>query len=167
MRPKGFTLIELLLTLGLTGLVVVVVSGLLQLFLVGRIKSQTIAEVEQQGQAIMLQIAQTARNAESLTAPIPAARDVSLTLDVTAPSQDPTVFSLASGVLQMTEGAAPAVALSNNRVTVSNLLFTNVSRPNTPGAVRIEFTVAHNNSSGRQEFGYTKNFAATASIRSP
>lgn len=55
--------------------------------------------------------------------------------------------------------------LINSRVTVSNLTFSNLSRPGTPGTVRIQFTLTHINPEGRQEYNFSKTFYDTATLR--
>ena len=55
--------------------------------------------------------------------------------------------------------------LTNNRVTVSNLSFQNLSRPGTPGIVSVQFTVNSINPENRQEFNFSKTFYGSMSIR--
>lgn len=163
---QAFTLVELLLYLGLVGMMLLVVSLFLLLILQSRIKTQAIVEVEQQGIQVLERISQTARNAEAVNSPALGVSDSSLSLDVTDPTKDPTVFDLVSGVIRIgSEGTGPAVNLTNSRVTAFNLVFQNLSRPNTPGVVRIQFTLTHVNPANRSEYDYSKTFYATTSLR--
>src|SRR3989338_6871109 len=68
-KSNGFTLIELLLYVGIASIILLVTSLFLSTLLQSRIKNQTIAEVEQQGLAVMQLITQTARNADSVNSP--------------------------------------------------------------------------------------------------
>lgn len=162
---KGFTLIELLLYVGIAGVVVLSVSVLLSLVLSTRVKSQTIAEVEQQGLLVMQIFGQTTRNASSITSPAIGTGASSLTIVVPTMSLNPTVFDLLAGVIRIKEGAGSPVVLNNSRVTASNLTFSNLSRSGTLGTIRVQFTLTHINPENRQEYDYGKTFYGSASLR--
>src|SRR3990167_11517142 len=80
---SGFTLIELLLYVAISSVMLLITSLFLQTLLQSRIKNQTIAEVEQQGLAVMQLITQAARNADSINSPATGASAVSLSLNTT------------------------------------------------------------------------------------
>lgn len=164
---SGFTLIELLLYVGIASIMLLVTSLFLSTLLQSRIKNQTIAEVEQQGLQVMQLVTQTARNAEAITSPAQGTSASSLTLDVIIVANDPTIFDLASGVIRVTEGGGSAVSLTNSRVTASAPTFQNFSRTNTPGTIRIQFTLTHVNPEGRNEYSFTKTFTGSATLRQP
>ncbi|PJE77100.1 hypothetical protein COV05_00625 [Candidatus Uhrbacteria bacterium CG10_big_fil_rev_8_21_14_0_10_48_16] len=164
---KGFTLIELVLYVGIASGILLVSTLFLQTLLESRVKNQTIAEVEQQGLQVMHLIAQTVRNAENITSPTIGGSAGSLTLDVVNIVDDPTVFYVSGDSIQMTEGAGSTIALTNSHVAASALTFQNLSRPDTPGIVRVSFILTHVNSSGRQEYEFSKTFYASASLRHP
>ena len=162
----GFTLIELLLYVGLISSIILAVSMFLFVMLQARVKNQTMAEVEQQGLQAMQIITQIIRNANAINSPTTGASAVSLSLAVVAPN-NPTAIDVSSGVLQITEGPNPAVALTNNRVIVSGLTFQNFSRPSTPGTIRISFTLTHVNSNNRSEYNFSKIFYGSGTLRFP
>lgn len=164
---SGFTLIELLLYVAVSSAILLTTSLFLQILLESRVKNQTIAEVEQQGLQVMQLITQAARNAEAITAPIPSANANSLTLDVINAASDPAIFDIASGVIRIKEGAATVIPLTNSRVTASALAFQNLSRANTPGVIRIQFTLTHINPEGRNEYNFSKIFIGSATLRQP
>lgn len=166
-KKRGFTLIELILYVALVSLLLVALSGVVGMVLSARVKGQSIAEVEQQGLQAMHRITDTLRNAQGVTSPGAGASASSVTVDVLTIANDPTIFNLSSGILQMQEGTTPAVALTNSRVVVSSLTFQNLSQPSTPGSVRIQFTVTYNNNTGRAEYAVSKTFVGTASLRHP
>lgn len=166
MRPKrGFTMIELVLYLALAGVVGVVVFSLLSSLQQGRAKYQTITEVEQDGARLAQHIGQTIRNADVITNPAAGVSASGLTLDMYDAPVDPTVYSLANGVVSVSESGQAAVALSSSRVTVSGLSFTNLSAPNTPGIIRFQFTVAHRNTGNRNQYEYSQAFYGSAALR--
>ncbi|OGD62601.1 hypothetical protein A2160_06250 [Candidatus Beckwithbacteria bacterium RBG_13_42_9] len=153
----GFTLVELLLYASIVGAVVLSMAGFLSLLMQSRVKNQTISEVEQQGVQVMQIITQTSRNAASLNSPTQGQTASSLSLDA-------TVFDLSSGTIRITEGGSP-ISLTNSRVTASALTFKNLSRTDTPGTIRIQFTLTHVNPQGRNEYNFSKTFYGSASLR--
>lgn len=130
-----------------------------------RLKNQTIAEVDQQGQYIMDSITQSIRAADSIAAPSVGATGTTLRLAMPAPSASPYTFSLNGSALQLQEGVSSAVRITSTKLHVNNLTFTNVSRPGTTGAVRVRFDLARTNPSGRNAYDYQKTFMTTASLR--
>jgi len=79
-------------------------------------------------------------------------------------SSNPTIFDLVDGKLQITQGTEGPYELTTDQVIVSNLLFTNLSYPNTPGTVRIEMTIEHLNPSGRMEYQASIDLKTTVSL---
>lgn len=166
-KQSGFTLVELLLYVGITSLLLLATSFFLSMLLESRIKNQTIAEVEQQGLAVMQAITQATRNADALNSPSLGASAVSLSINTYTAGVNPTVFDLSGGAIRISEGGGSAVALTNSRVTASSLNFQNLSQSGTPGNIRISFTLTHVNNSGRNEYSYSKNFYTSVSLRQP
>lgn len=160
----GFTLLELLLYVGVIAFMLLAMSVLLSLSIQSRVKQQAIAEVEQQGAAMVSTISQVIRNASDVTSPLAGATSTSLSVTVSTASASPTAFDVSSAVLRMTEGSAAPVALHNARVSVSNVVFQNVSRASTSGIVRMSFTVSATSTSGRSEYQFSKTFYASAAL---
>lgn len=165
--PNGFTLIELLLYVGIASSILLVSSIFLQTLLESRVKNQAIAEVEQQGLQVMQIMTQTIRNAENITLPTIGTNAQSLTLDVANVADDPTVFDVSNQAIRLIEGGGSPIVLTNSRVIASSVNFENLSRLDTPGAVRISFILSHVNPEGRQEYDFSKTFYAGASLRQP
>ena len=163
---KGQTLVELLLYVGIAATVLTISSLFVNTLLEARTKAATIAEVDTQGSLALQRILQSVRNAEGVTTPSTGATGEILVLDVVTGADDPTQFALQSGVLEITEGASAAVALTNSKVVVSNLVFENLSTSEEE-AVRVRFTIARVNLEGRQEFSYTKTFEGGAVVLAP
>ena len=162
---QGYTLVELLLYITLLGAMLGAVSLFVVQLLSARVKSETIAEVEQQGSRVMHLISQTIRNAQAITSPTTGSNAASATIDVVTVADDPTVFDLAGGAIRITEGAGAPVALTGSTITASGLDFDNRSRASTPGTLRIEFTLTRTTTSSRNEFDYSKTFYGSASVR--
>lgn len=160
----GFTLIELLLYVGVTSFILTAVVLFTSTLLQVQAKNRTINEVNQQGAQVVQIITQTIRNSTDINTPAPRASGTQLSLGMSDSLKNPTIFNLSSGVVKMIEGSS-YFDLTNSKVTVVNLNFSNLSRTGTPGVIKIEFTIAYVNSEGREEFDYSKTFQATASLR--
>lgn len=72
-----------------------------------------------------------------------------------------------SNAIQIKEGSGSEVLLSNSKVQVSGLTFTNLTRPSTPGVIRVSFTISRLNASNRNEYDYQKTFVTSAALRWP
>lgn len=164
---KGFTLIELLLYVAISAAILLATTLFLSLLLQSRIKNQTVSEVDSQGVHVMQHITQAVRNADDVTAPTLGNTGALLSLVTVSVATNPTIFDLASGAIQIKESSGAVVPLTNNRVVVSNVQFSNLSRVDTPGTVRVQFTITSVNNSGRNEYSYSKTFASTATLRQP
>ena len=162
---RGVTLVELLLYVSLMAVMLLGVSILLAVLLSSRVKNQTIAEVEQQGVQVLKTITNTIRNSENIISPLGGTSAASLVLDMLDATKDPTTFDLSASTVRITEGASSPLPLTGARLIASGLEFQNLSRPATPGTVRIKFTLAHINPETKNEFEYSKTFHASASLR--
>lgn len=140
---KGFTLVELLLYIALTSIILFTTAMFLVSLLESRVKNQTIATVDQEGNQTMATITQTIRNAVSINSPTIGTDSATLSLNTGVSGKDPTIFSLSNGTIMMQEGSGSPVALTSNLVIISNLKFRNLSRASTPGNIDVTFTVEH------------------------
>jgi len=165
LNQHGFTLVELLLYIVILGTLLVPVSFFFATALDARIKNQSVSEVNDQAQAAMETITVTIRGANAISTPLPGVSTASLTLTVPTASLSPTVFSVQNGVLQVKEGSAAPVALTNGKVTVSGLSFKNLSISGTHGIVQVSFTIARVNPAGKAEYDYQKTFTTSMGLR--
>lgn len=165
MRQKGFTLIEILLYISLISIILLVFSQFLSLLFQSRIKNQAILEVESQGAQIVTQISQIIRSADNVNLPSVGTTASSASVDVYTSAKDPALFDLTSGTIRIKEGAGSYFSLNNSKVTATGLTFKNLSRTATPGIITFQFTLAFVNSSGRNEYDYSKTYYGSASLR--
>ena len=164
-RRSGFTLVELILYVSVSALVALAAAGLMVVILEARVKSQTVAEVEQVGSQVMNLITQTARNSPQINSPPPGGTSGILSLANQSSTKNPTIFDVQSSTIRITEGASIPTPLTSFRLLASSLLFQNLSRANTSGTMRIQFTITHQNPGSRNEYDYVKNFYGSATIR--
>lgn len=162
---RGFTLVELLLYVSVAAVMLLGLSIMLAAVLGARVKHNVVAEVDGQGTQAMQIIAQTIRNAEAILSPVAGESAASLTLDVFDPARDPTIFDFSDNAIRVKEGNGSAIPLISGRLVITDLIFRNLAKPNTPGIIRIEFVAVHLNPAGRSEYGYAKTFYGSASLR--
>lgn len=164
----GFTMIELMLYAVLASVLLSTLSVMNISFQQGRIKQQTISEVEQQGTQALQIITQTIRNAKTITTPEIGSSGSSLVLASFVSGTNPTTFDVNSGVLRICEGSScTPVAITSSQVAVSALTFQNLSYASTPGIIKVQFTITAVNATGKNEYEYAKTFYAAASKRQP
>lgn len=169
LTQQGFTLIELLIYVAIFATMIGAVVGLALSASAERVNSQVVSDLNYQGEASMALIIQTVRQAGQITAPTAGNSSSSLQLKMANSAVNPTTFAIVNdgttSRLQMGEGL-PAVAnnLTNARVAVSNLTFTNMSLNGTKGSVRIQLTLRYRTNSVRHELQYAKTFYGAATI---
>lgn len=164
-RQAGFTLVETISYISIVGTILLALMAFFGVMLEARNKTQAIAEVNQQGQQILLKLEQTLRNATLINSPASATTANTLSINQTNSALNPTVINLSGNNLQYKEGAASAINLNSNRINVSNLTFTNAGYASTKGAIRIQFTLSHVNPDAQQELTYTQTFYGTVALR--
>lgn len=161
---KGFTLVDVLLYVGFAAILFTGISVTLMELIAARVKSETIAEVEQQGQQVMQLITQFVRNAQSITSPATGNSASNLTL---VTDSGTATFGLSGNTIRITENGGAAEATTSSQLIASNLAFKNLTRTGTPGSVRVSFNLTHSNPSGRNEYSFTGHFVSSASLRYP
>lgn len=163
-RP-GFTLVELLIYVAVFSVLVGGLATFVTSMQAARLRSQTVFEVQDQGENALRMMTQAVRNGTAITTPAVGANGATLSLTTPDGATSPTTFSLSNGVLQISEGAGGPIALTNNQVTISQLIVTNVSHPSTPGVVQIQFTVTSVKPASPGGSLYAKTYYGSAAIR--
>lgn len=163
----GITLVEVLLYVSVVAIVLTAMSAYYGALMRSQVKNTTVLEVEQQGVLVAQKMMQAVRNAEAVGDPTPGNEASSLSLDMQTGSSDPTIFSLSDGALEISEGGAATVPLTNKRVMVEELLFENLARDGTAGIIQFTLRIAHINPSGQYEYSYEQTFQSSSMIRQP
>lgn len=162
---KGFTLIEALVYTAIFSLFVVTLSSFSESMNVARIRDQNVSEVNDQGSQAIRVITETVRAARAIGTPGTSSTSTTLSLTTDSTSTNPTIFSASAGVLYITEGTGVSIPLTNRAVTVSDLLFMNLSHPATPGVIRVQFTLNATAGSSSPQKSYNADFYGGAAIR--
>jgi type II secretory pathway pseudopilin PulG len=119
-KEHGYTLLELLLYVAIVGSLLTSITYFFGLMTDARVKNQSIAEVNDQGVAIMDYLAQTVRNASSITSPATGAVGTFLTLAVPTGSLSPTIFDIS--------GTSMGYATDGGSTDSSNSNFINATK---------------------------------------
>ena len=156
---RGFTIIELLLYSAISAAMIASISIILSTLLDIRIKNQSIAEVEQQGQILMSSLTKAIRNADTVNDLPQGATEA--VLSITANGVN-TVYSSENGRMMVSINGGGAIPLTNSKVEITNLRFSNYARPGTNGLFRIEFTISRLNPVGGARNAFERTFIGSA-----
>lgn len=162
---RGFTLIELLLYVAIVGVIVTSVSVMFTAMSDARVKQEVIQEVEANGSFAMRVILQSIRNGSAVSLPLPGNNGGTLSMTTGVPAKDPTVFDVVSGRLRMTEGASSPIFITSPSVSVSGLVFRNLSYSSSPDTIGVYFSVSYLSNSMAQIYNYSQKFYGTANQR--
>ncbi len=164
-KDKGFTLIEFIIYISIVVVLLVVTTNFCWNIIYGNIKSQAIREVQQNARFSMERITRNIEQAAGINSPASGDSANFLSLQMSDPNLDPTVFDVSDGKLRITQGTNGPYNLTNERVEVTNPQFTNLSYPDTPGILKIEMTINHINPTGQSEYDVSFPFSSSASLR--
>lgn len=162
---KGFSLAETIVYVAIFSVFVIGLMNFSASLINARLHSQRVLEVNDQGSRAIRMITQTLRGATGVNSPPVGASGGILNLVTETPATSPTVFSASGGVLFITEGAAAPVELTNNKVVVSDLVFTNSSHPGTPNIVQVSFVLTSAAVSAGAGGPYTVRFDGSGALR--
>ena len=162
---KGMTLIETLVYTAIFTMFVVTLASFANTTNSTRLRNQTTQEVNHQGSLVVRTMTQSIRNSVAINEPVISNSGTLISLQTSSSSTNPTIFYVATGTLYMIEASSTPVALTNNRVTIQDLVFSNLSRTSTPGTIRIRFDLKNADTLIKKEEQYIKKFYGTASIR--
>ncbi len=164
-KNKGTTLVETIIYVAIFSMIITAFVSFSSSMTSTRLNNQNVLEVNDQGIKAMKIITQTIRNSSQVNSPTIGNTASNLSLVTYTPANNPTVFSVTSGVLYITEGGGSQIALTNNKVVVSNLTFSNLSRPSTSDIVKISFTLASTSTASSPGGTYSFSFNGSAELR--
>lgn len=162
---KGFTLLEVMLYVFIFSLLGVAMFQFSNISVRANAYSQSVAELESQGSAVMLKIITAINNAPAsngINYPGLGQSATSLSLVSTATATNPIIFAMGTSSLIIKQGSGPALDLTSNKIKVSNLKFTNFGRANTSGVIQIKFTLSIGTDNDSKESQYSRDFVSAA-----
>ncbi len=166
----GFTLLELIVYLAIISVIAVSFTSYTISITNTRTKTYVAQEVHANARAAL----------ETMSQRIQAATGVNigastfgvdpgvLSLIMADATKNPTILDLTAndGRLRIKEGSAGAVELTSNEVSVTNLVFTNLTPAGVPREnIRIQMTMQYNNPGSNVHYSYSKAFQTTVSVR--
>lgn len=143
-KNKGFSLIETIIYVAMFAVFVGSLMTFSNMLTNTRINNQISQEVNNQGNFAVRIITQSIRNATAINTPSSGATGSTLSLATIDVNKDPTIFSIVDGVLYITESSLSPVALTNDKVIISDLVFSNLSKTSTSGSMQVRFKVSSN-----------------------
>jgi len=160
---KGFTLVEFTIYAVIVGAISVIMTGFLWNIILGNIKETSYQEVQQNARFALAKMTQEIKKATEIIGPTPAgATSTVISLRTTGFT---TTFDVVGEKLRITQGSPPiSYYLTSDQVIVTNLQFTNLSYPDTPGTVRVEMTVDHINPGARTEYEASVNLKSSITL---
>ena len=163
--PRGFVLIEVVAYIAIVSCILVAIGTLTTIVNHARAKQIVEREVEDQGRQVLENILQTVRNSSGIVSPVSGSIEPLLSVTVDSSLASPTTFALSEETLNVTEGSAGAVSLTNSSVLVTEFFVQNLTRGGTPGTIRVHFTLSGTVTSGSVPFVYSQTFYGAASLR--
>lgn len=168
MTQRGFTLFEMLIALAIMGMILVTISSFALKLLHAQARAEVASEITSQARFVIDRLTDAARHAEALNSGASTfdADPGVLSLDMQDDTLDPVVFSLTEddGQLQISEAAGAAQLLTSNDVSMTNLVFHNLTSASDVGVIQMEFTLRSINTSAARAFTYEESFETTIRI---
>lgn len=164
MKNKGFTLIELLLYVLLSASIIVGASIVYSQVIQVHVKYTAMNEVNKQGVFIAKNLSYLTTKAISINSPNIDSSSNSLSLEMNDTASNPTIIELNNGIIEINKGNSTD-NLTGSNIEVTNLIFTNLSYQNTPGVVKVEYTLKYKSNSNRKEYNYSRKFTTSYSLR--
>lgn len=134
-----------------------------------RIQNQVTQEVDYQGNMAINSITQNLRNANSINNPSPSNTSSSLSFNTPIASNNPSIYDVVmdQGVnrLRLRTGVSLSEYLTNTRVSISNLSFTNQAISGGRDSIYISFTLTYHNPTNKPQLSYQKNFYGVTTLR--
>lgn len=165
-NQSGFTLVELVIYIVVISTSAVLLTYLSIDLVTGAQKARVNQEVQQNARFAMQRIVQELRHANTVntgSSTFGSSPGV-LSLGVDTVGNDPTVFDVASEVLQITQGANGPYPLTTDKVRVTNLVFDNRSTPKTSN-IKVTLTIEHVNPSNQETYNASQTLSTTVVVR--
>lgn len=131
-RDGGFTLLEVLIYCLIVGVALTAAVSFSFEFVTSRAKGEAIQETERNAHLAMARLAAEVRQAQGINAgsSVFGSNPGTLSLVAANPADDPIVFSVNGGVLQVQQGAGPVLPLTSSKVQVSEFIVDDLSTAN-------------------------------------
>lgn len=163
-KGEGFTLIEFLIYIAVLAVVLIFITGFLWDIILGNVKETSWQEVQYNSRFALTKISQEIKKATGVNSPLPGNSADSLSLIMADPNLNPTIFDITGGKLRITPGTSGPYEITSDQIIVTNLRFTNLSYPDTPGTIQIEITTEYINPANRIEYSASIDLKLSVSL---
>lgn len=167
-NKKGVTLLETVIYVAVIAVVLTTMSVWMIDLMRIRAKNQVISEVQTNGRLILNRLSDASRHAELVnTGSSTFGSDPGvLSFDMVDAGEDPTVFSLTAddGEFQVSVAGGGATSITSDVVSISNLVFTDLTSSEDLAIIQVEFTVTAVNSTGSPLYDYEESFQSALRI---
>jgi len=168
MNNRGFTLIESIIYVVIIGAVLAAFVNFILAVSASRNKSYAEQEVNANMRTVLSVISHKIKSASGVNigASTFGAHPGILSLSMASSTLNPTIISVAVGTgrIQITEGVSPAQYLTSERVSVTNLIFTNLTGDSTQKNIGVDFAISFASSSD-VNFNFSKSWQTSVSNR--
>jgi Tfp pilus assembly protein PilW len=161
---KAFTLTEVLLYIAIVSIVLTSIVSFYAVVMSSDDRNQTVSALDQNGLQIVEYITTSIRNANSITSPIPGETSPSINLETNDAARNPTVIELNDGVIRVSE-AGVNYDLSSNYISVSDLVFKNLTPTDANSSIKFQFKLTYVNPDNRKSLDYSQIFYGSATLR--
>lgn len=162
-RP-GFTMVETLMYVAFIGISVGLFVGFGSQMSDLRAKTSVIQSVEANGAITISFLEDYLKKSRQVLLPLTAASATNiLALDMPNPEEDIT-FSVADGVLYLTEGIADAVQITGNEINIRDLSFVNTALPGQKDNIVINLDMEYRYHDSKV-YDYSKQYQTSITLR--
>lgn len=158
-KYNGFTLVETLLYLSITSVLILSVSILLGVTLNAKVENRAKIEVQQQAQFISDHIDTEVKKASEISSPSIGNSGNTLTIQDSTNSKQ-YEYSISGGTLYFQTDSDPLIELSNSKVNISSLIFSNNNN-----TLSYEITLTYINSDKIGSINYSTTHQGSITIR--
>lgn len=165
---RGFTLIEVLVYIAVLAIVIVAVSSFLIWATHSNTKVKAMRETLDNARRAMEIMSYEIREAKSIYTSTTTSNQLSLETTHYLPEGETLTyidFYLCDNRLCLKEESQNPIALTSDRVEVSNLVFSQIITGTAP-SVQIDLRIEYKNPTGRPEYQASVNLKSTVSLRS-
>lgn len=140
---SGFTLVELLVYLGVISFVLLAVASFAFEFATSSLKSSVIEEVNRNARFAMSRVAQEIRESSDVNTGSSTfgSNPGTLSLATASGGTNPTIINVASGALDIQQGAGAVLPLTSSKVSVTNFTVENLAVAGKTKEIRVTLTL--------------------------
>lgn len=162
----GFTLIEIIIYVAIIGGLLVALTSFILTISGSRNKSYSEQEVNANARMALSVISKKIKSASGINAGVSIfdTHPGVLSLAMASSTLNPTVFALNNGRLTITEGVGSAQFVTDQRINITNLVFTNLTGDGSRGTIGIAINFVYASSAG-SDYSFTNSLQTAVSLR--